>query len=78
MVSDTLISGATHLCKTHDEVSYPLFQRVLMIDADTAEEVFDELVRIGLVDIVRIEGEDDDNVVIGQVNKERIQQLDVH
>ncbi len=49
-----------------------------MKDGNTTEELFDELVRIGLVKVAREEGEGDDKVVMGKVDKERIRELSIN
>lgn len=77
MVTDAMISGATMLCKKYERVSPYLFQRVLMLDLDTAQQVFDALVRLSLIINVRRQ-EDDDEAIIGDVNTEKIKQLGIN
>ncbi len=77
MVTDELISGATMLCKNHDQVSPYLFQRRLVIDLDTAEELFRELEKISLIINVRLQ-EYDEEAIVADVNKAKLRELSLN
>lgn len=59
---DRLINEAISLCHIIDTASPPYFQRMLMIDWDTALLVFDELVKAEIIINIR------KKVMYGEVN----------
>ncbi len=71
---DSLVSDAIYLCKDREVVSPYLFQRLLPIDLETAERIFDELQKLGLLVNVRPQ-EDDQEAIIADVNKEKLREL---
>lgn len=75
MITQELIRNAIDICEEHDyeKVSPSLFQRRLMIDLDTAEEVFNELEKLKLV--VNVRPQDDGDGIIGDVDKNRLKEM---
>lgn len=71
---DQLINRALELCKKYDSISPHLFQRSLEIDLDTAEAIFDELERIGVVINARPQDDDPDSI-IADVDKKKLHVL---
>ena len=77
MVKEDVIEKAIGLLSDYDRVAPPLFQRVLSLDLDTAEEVFDILMQEGLLQNDRI-NPDDPKTHIADVNKEALHKLHVN
>lgn len=77
---DGLINDAIWLCKEYERVAPPLFQRFLGLDYDTAEIIFRELEKTGLVVDVEEQFDEDgldegESIPIGNINKEKLAEL---
>jgi len=68
------VNDAIFICKGCNTLSPYYFQRVLTIDLDTAQRIFDELEDVGLLVNTR-HNEYDDEAIIADVNLEKLQEL---